>query len=817
MSDLRGCAIAWRCVFTLPMFLVLALGGEEPNPAETLPAPPPAPPAGEKPDATSPIPLPAQIRNPEYRTYRVGRDIKDLAVELALKMNRIRGRNPGEPRAPHLVLLADTSTSGCRLLEELDKHVAVLMKQAPMGMMLSIVALRPKPEVVFLLGSDTKEIRRAIRAILEETEADQTRARLKLNPAQRRQIQAWDSLIFITPDDCVKDWCSGVRFCLKEVAKDHPADAIAYLTLDNADTENDLEGLVSELTAAKIAFLAAAPETILSMADPLSVHQRTAFYLSCKKELGLDYGTNFRIHRRESAVNELVAISGMNGPLECVGNPTGYGFYGLARVAYATSGAYYTVSDQIHPQCACAFHAPGERLQRTARADEPMRPGPLPGMPDKEKRHPEVKPYEFDPETQVKYEPCLLARGEVFKLYQASPYYRYLFSLRDQERLKKYLDPKILELERKAKQKAAADAAEAAKLAKTEKTAEVSKTEEKTEIDPPPAVAGDKTTDKPAEESKDPKAEKEPKESKPAYNEFALLWDDPNWDWGEVPYAYGAWQVTPWAVPNNVPAAKRDDGRSTFEGIHALRIYSGYAYPPEPWRQAPYKAPADWASGYSTFYTNEAVDAVIKYLDSAMKKLEEDIAGVRKNMPQDKPTPWDQRAIAEIEYIIISLENQLFYLQQYRYYLDEVRKDPAVQTIFLENKSEADALQAVKAYQLALTKPGNPHGVTHVQIWMPRLLKQRCESFETALAQREPVYGGDKGQAGLKQYVQAKQDFSKKIGPATWTNGFSLAWLRQYQWERVDPVRTGGTAVAPPRIPVPPAYQPPPSPSAPSY
>ena len=375
---------------------------------------------------------PAQppVKFSEFYFYRVGKEMQWFTSELARKLNLMsQKRKDGRPL--HLVLVLDTSTSNCRLLEEFDKSVADLLTNGPKGLTVSVVALRNQPAVVSAVCTDKKELRTAIRKIMDETKNSQMRAQVALNPAQRRQIQAWDNLVFITPDDCVKDWCGGVRFCLKEFAKNYQIDAICVMTLDNADTENNVEGLAAELKAANVTFFAAAPETILTTGDPLHIPDRLKFYSKCKEELKMDYGAEFIFHRRESAVNEVIPVSGLNGPMECVGCPTGYGYYGLARAGYATDGMYFIIADKSHPQCACIFHAPGDRLGRGLAAN--LKPGPLLGADGKEKVAPAIRPYEFDSELQAKYQPSLLSRDEVFGIYQSSPYYRYLFSLRGRQ------------------------------------------------------------------------------------------------------------------------------------------------------------------------------------------------------------------------------------------------------------------------------------------------------------------------------------------------------------------------------------------------
>ena len=696
----------------------------------------------EKPDPDDVPGGPAKVS--DFRCYRVGNEMNALAAQLAFRINKLPTRGGAGDDGKHLVLLTDTSTSACRLLEQFEKQTGLLFKLVPKGLKISVVALRSQPAIVSTASADVKETRTALRRIMEETKNSQMRAKLQLNPGQRRQIQTWDSFVFVSNDDCVKDWCGGVRFCLKELGKDYPIDAIAYVTLDNADSENDIEEVAGELSAAKTAFIAAAPEALLTTGDPASIGQRSQFYELCKKELKLDYGAEFLFHRRETAVNEVIAVDGLDGPMECVGNPTGFGYYGLSRVAYASGGDYLIVADFLHPQCACMFHGPADRLMRIQLADEPVKPGPLPGAVVKAKPHPEIKPYEFDPDNQKKYEPCLLSRDEVFEIYQTSPYYQYLFSL--------------------------------------------------------------------------------------GYGYRAWNWNYATWTeknrWrgvaGDGGYQYGAWQVALWAAKAKARPKDAKDAKGgkdeDYDEIEALRIYTHERCPPVAW-EVPFNKMGflgdKTASNYCSFYTEKGVENVKTYLDDAIKAQEAHMDAVRSNMPHDKPAHWDYRAIAEIEYFTLCLENQLFYLKQYRYFLDEMVKEPEVKLLFAGNNNEDDVLKRLD--EIRKDKAPTGHGIPYIAIRMPRLLKQRCEEFSTSMLQRPPLYGAAEGRADVARFVKAKKETCNRIGESTWTNFFDLGWQRQYDFERIEPSWGPGSTPPPPRNPVPPAYQQPPSPNGPGY
>jgi hypothetical protein len=695
--------------------------------------------AGAEKSASDDVPGgPAKVN--DFRIYRVGTEMNALAAQLVFRVNKLPLRDGhANDESKHLVLLTDTSTSACRLLEEFDRQIGLLYKLVPKGLKVSVVALRNQPAIITTASSEVKETRVAIRRIMEESKNGQMRAKLQLNPGQRRQIQAWDSYVFLSTDDCVKDWCCGVRYCLKELGKDYPIDAIAYVTLDNADSENDIEEVISELAEAKTAFIAAAPETMLTTADPSTCHQRHQFYEMCKKELKLDYGAQFLFHRRETAVNEVIAVDGLDGPMECVGNPTGFGYYGLSRVAYATGGDYLIVADFIHPQCACMFHGPADRLMRVQMADEPIKPGPVPGAAVKAKPHPEIKPYESDPDNQKKYEPCLLSRDAVLDIYQSSPYYQYLFSLGYHNR---------------------------------------------------------------------------------EWNWRAAVWND-KYRWlgapGDGGYLYGAWQVTPWAAPAKAKAkdAKNAKGGKDedYDEIEALRIYTHERCPPVAW-EVPFATANGMASNYCVFYSEKGVENVKPYLEEAIKAVHARIDAVRSNMPSEKPSKWDHRAIAEIEFFTLCLENQLFYLKQYRVFLDEMVKDPEVKRLFIANNSEEEVLKRLD--EIRKEKAPTGHGVPYIAVRMPRLLKQRCEDFATSMLQRPPLYGAE-GKADVTRFVKMKKEICSRIGESTWTNFFDLGWQRQYDFVRIEPSWGGSTVIPPPRNPVPPAYQQPPSPNGPGY
>ena len=705
--------------------------------------------SAEEPASTSKAPTTEQ-EGSAFRRQRAGSDMADLAAQLGAKMSALWDKRKDPARCPHLTLLLDTSSSACRLLVDFDQHIATLFKSGPRDLRVSVMALRDTCTLLAPPTGDVKELRRAVRQLIEESKNAQIRAKLQLNPAQRHQIQAWDHLLFITPDDCVKDWCGGVRNCIKELHKDYALDAVAVFTLDNADTENDVEALAAELSEARVSLLACAPDTLLTPSDPMPAGKRAKFFESCKKQLKLEYGERFIFHRRESAINEVIPVSGLSGPVECVGNTTGYGYYGLSRAAYATNGTYFIIADPQRPQCACLFHGPGDRFTGGNAADAPVKPGPPPGFRGKD-ACPPILPSEFDPDNQKKYEPCLLSREEVCAIYQASPYYRYLFSLWHGQAQNANYDR--------------------------------------------------------------------------WWRAHFFNADEPwkHWSWGEGEYPYGAFLITPW---NEGPARKAANAAAgkedTYtEGLEPLRIHTGDRHAPTAWNYD-VALPSGLGGAYAHFYLPKALDAVKTWLDGAIKSVEKSIADVRAGMPTEKPTAHCHRAIAELNFFLLALENQLFYLRQYRNYLDDMTKDAGVQAIFAENANEETLKKRLEEAQ-KLRAAGQPgHSAPYARVDMPRLLKQRCEEFAKVMDKRPPIYLGGDGRGGLDRFLKTKEELCRKVGVSTWTNFFNFGWQRQYQWVRVEPSWGGhGGHVIPPRAPVPPSYEPPygagPAPTGPSY
>ncbi|MFH1021822.1 MAG: hypothetical protein V1809_00360 [Planctomycetota bacterium] len=655
------------------------------------------------------------VGRPDFTMRRAGRNFDELAWEIGTKTEKIR-RAKGNPAAPpHLVLLLDSTSSACRYLEEFQKSIGELFKRGPKNLQVSVVALRSQPAVVNTNMVEVKEVRRAIMQVVTEGRDSQTRAKVQLKPEQRIQIAAWESLTFATPDDCIKDWCAGVRFCLKTFGTDYPIDALCVFTLDNADTENNVEGLVTELTAARTTLIACAPETLLTTSDPMTYWTRQKAYDEYKKLINLDYGATFAFHRRESSVNEVIPVSGLGGPAENSGNTTGYGFYGLSRVGWATSGAYFLISPIAEAQCACMFHGPGDRLTRWLWNDEAMKPPKIIDIINgKAPVAPVIKACEFEAENQGKYFPSFLSRVEVDKLYASSPYYQYLFSLGQ----------------------------------------------------------GRNTG---------------------ANTGTNWHWGERNhWHWGEGEYTYLSYAVSPWDLGGKAPDASADE-------LPRLRVSSEWRWPPGVHNVHFVNDPAI-LGGYASFYTTKSIEAVKKYLDGAIPQLVPYIQKVKDNIPRTPPGPNDQRALAEIEYFIMSLENQLFYVKQYRYFLDMMLKDDAALATLKGNGN--------------VTKGGM--GVPYLEIRMPRVLKQRCEEFAKAMSQRGPIYGGEPGKTDLARLLTAKREFTDKVGQTTWTNFFDLAWMTNYHWVRLCPVPSGPGTSPRPKMPLPPSYGDPGTPKGPS-
>src|SRR5687767_10789820 len=73
-------------------------------------------------DALPPLPgaaVPADQSN-AHLPVRIGQEYSELVAEIARKAARVSALKPDLNRPPHLVLMLDTSTSGARVLAELD-------------------------------------------------------------------------------------------------------------------------------------------------------------------------------------------------------------------------------------------------------------------------------------------------------------------------------------------------------------------------------------------------------------------------------------------------------------------------------------------------------------------------------------------------------------------------------------------------------------------------------------------------------------------------------------------------------------------------
>ncbi|MCK6471567.1 MAG: VWA domain-containing protein [Planctomycetes bacterium] len=671
-----------------------------------------------------------------YTRDAVGSDTVALATSLAGKMQQVWKRSNGV-KEPHLVLVIDSSSSMNPLIEKFDEGVEALFKAGPENLHVSVVALRAKSTVLATAAKDAKEVRQAIRKCAQLSKDEQTRAKLKMNPAQRLQMRAWDDPVFLTGDDCVKNWCEAVRFCVKEFGNGYPISAVLVMTLDNCDTEDDIEGLAMELQKLRVTFMAAAPETLLTTSDPTAEYERVKFYEACKAELKIDYGENFLFHRRESAMNEISWVPGLNGPHENVGNNTGWGYYGLNRVAYATGGTYWIMHGPSDPKCPCTIHAPQDRLTRGGAAG-PAKPPPLPWIQQNQAPvFKEIKPYTFDDMNQQKYAPCLLSRDRVLALYQASPWYQYLFSL---NRIDQYL---ANALQRQA-------------------------------------VKG-----------------------QPWWASNSKAW-------------YGAWLVTKWdegpAAGGKAPA---DPAVGSLEDqLDALKIYAADRHPPIPWGSTWNHA----GSGYAAFYTIDGVKKVQTFLESELKALDQRIEQARAGMPKGEPSKYEHRAKAEIEFFLMCLENNRFYVQQYLYYIPEMLKDPGALALLDPNAKEEDARKKAAEANAEMRKQKQAGaGIPHLEVWMPRLLKQRCEEFTPIMGKRPVIYGGGMGEIALNRFKKGFKDFDTEVGLSTWTNFFELGWQRQYHWRKITPTWSGPGGPVTVRVPQPPTYVPPGGPSGPEY
>ncbi len=677
-----------------------------------------------------------------YRLEPVGTDISAMTYTLAAKIKKEQAKGAGG-KAAHLVMILDSSTAMRKHLEALDEACKNLFKYGPKGMQVSVVALRAKPELVEHACVDSKSLRLAVRRVITLAKESQTRAKLKMNPAQRLMMRGEEG-VFLSVDDCIKDWCGGVKFSFDELWKDYPFSAALVMTMHNPDTENHLEEIVGQLKAKKVTFFAAAPDTLLSVSDIVSEADRWKSYEACKAGLGIDYGAEFLFHRRESAINEVVSVTGLNGAHECVPCPTGWGYYGLARGCYATGGTYFILDDFSRPECACMFHRPGERLVRGA-APGPQKPPPLPWFQNNKNgpRYREIKPFEFDEQNQVSLGPCLKSRTEAFGVYGASPWWQYHFSI--------------------------------------------------TGIN---AGYGNQN-----------------------YGLANNAGGRRHWGRSAKGH-YRVWLVTHWdgvgAGKGKGKVAVKGKGEkasdSQADTLDPLRIFQ--------WTETPgaWQFKGQLGRGHhSSFYTMAGLLAAQEWLKGAEAHLDAQIKQIKEGMPKGKPGQWDHRAIANIKFFILCLENNRFYVNQYLHYLGILAKDPGALAILGQGKDEEAAREKARAARQA-GKGKAGQGMPYVDVIMPRLLKQRCEDFNEVMGVRIPIYGGGMGQMAVNRFRAEFTAMDKDVGLSTWTNFFQRGWQRQYHYviRRPSWGGPGGRRVKP-KIPKPPRYQPPSGPTTPEY
>ena len=138
--------------------------------------------------------------------------------------------------------------------------------------------------------------------------------------------------------------------------------------------------------------------------------------------------------------------------------------------------------------------------------------------------------------------------------------------------------------------------------------------------------------------------------------------------------------------------------------------------------------------------------------------------------------------------------------------------------VFQENANEADLKRRLEEARKSQQANQAGQGPSYLTVYMPRLLKQRCEEFAVALDKRPPIYLGGAGRGGLDRFLAEKKTLCGKIGLSTWTNFYDLGWQRQYHWRKHTPSWApggggggGGGGSAPPRQPIPPSYQGPPN------
>jgi hypothetical protein len=252
------------------------------------------------------------------------------------------------------------------------------------------------------------------------------------------------------------------------------------------------------------------------------------------------------------------------------------------------------------------------------------------------------------------------------------------------------------------------------------------------------------------------------------------------------------------------------------ELLEPLRVHQAVHGPPGPWQYRD-----GLAGSYASFYTVGGVKRVRKWLEGVVESIDAHIAQVSSNIPKGKPRKWEQRALAEIEFMVLCMENNRFYMNQYLHYLDVLIKDPGALAVLQKGKDEDAARESARKARRKKGKGGRWRGVPYVHVYMPRLLKQRCERFAEAMGQRPPIYGEGAGQLAVSRFKKAFRRYDVEYGVSTWSNFFELGWQRQYHWRKVTPTGGGGGGGGrrppPPKVPKPPRYQPPAGPTGPSY
>jgi hypothetical protein len=261
---------------------------------------------------------------------------------------------------------------------------------------------------------------------------------------------------------------------------------------------------------------------------------------------------------------------------------------------------------------------------------------------------------------------------------------------------------------------------------------------------------------------------------------------------------FRAWHIDPYGDEDDTEADEEEQRLRSLvytEGkmLGPLRIYASVP-PPRPWgynQQLP--------ASYGRFKNAKDIKVVRDWLKGAIPWLDSEIARVKAGVPKTKIAKWEHRAKAQIDFFILCLENNRFYIDQYYYALDELLKDKKGKETFAST---------------AARKPW-------METRMLLCLKQRCEEFHEAMGNRPPMYGAELGKPGFDRYVAAYTDYTMHHPTTTWANFFQRGWQRQYYWIVRIPPRPGrggpgGRSRRRP-IPRPPIYQRPGGPEGPAY